>query len=400
MLLDRGTPFETADSDLSIGAINPSERGSSANTYIMHGAAAQRTVATYHLILAPTHACNLRCEHCYLPDHTAQSIKKDVALRLLQEWNDIAAIETPGRRAIFHVKGGEPLVYKPLIPMLSNMRTLRHLHFMMTTNGTLFRTRHWHALSTLNDVTEGHVTIVVSLDGATARTHELLRGNGTFRPTLDTIQGLNRRGIRTYVNSVLHADNIHEIDALVNCALEYGVCQLNFLPFVPKGFGEEIRRRQLPHLVVYERTKRAYEALPPAKRHLLAGSLPQIVADEQNGKFNAAHECVAAYRGLLYIKPSGDAFTCPNLEQKNYAVGNVHAQSLTSILDNLSNLYRSLHADGMSDRFICMGERKLYESLRDGRNLKSLAAVQDLSTNPIRTNTHATENSFCVSRNW
>jgi radical SAM protein with 4Fe4S-binding SPASM domain len=378
------------------------ERTRNSDTYVMHGPTAERKVTTYHLILAPTHACNLRCEHCYLPDHAPQAMPKEVALRLVHEWDEIAGEETPGRRGIFHVKGGEPLVYKPLLAMLRAMRTLPHTHFMMTTNGTLFRKSHWQALSELNEASDRAVTVVVSLDGASAATHELLRGKDAFAPTMLTLRGLRERGIRTYINCVLHAENIYELDAMVDLALGLGVAQVNFLPFVPKGYGQEMRKRQLPHRVTFEKLLECFFRLPEADRRLLAGSLPDIIAGESAGKFGAAHECVAGYRGLLYIKPDGNAYTCPNLESKEHSVGQVEKMHLKVILDNLNNLFRRLHEDGKSDKYICMGERKLYEKTGHIEAERSLAGVQstvgrkDDSADRMAKG----ELSFCVSRNW
>ena len=53
----------------------------SAESYVMRGFKARRELDIYHLILAPTHACNLRCKHCYLPNHATQMLSKDVVFR-------------------------------------------------------------------------------------------------------------------------------------------------------------------------------------------------------------------------------------------------------------------------------------------------------------------------------
>ncbi len=408
-LLDRASPFPSHDvpeqNDVPTQGNMPvkgTDRSiNRSNTYIMQGPAAQRAVTTYHLILAPTHACNLRCEHCYLPDHAPQTLNQSVVLRLLQEWNEIIGEETPGRRGIFHVKGGEPLVYKPILSILKTLRKFPHLHFMMTTNGTLFQKSHWRVMSSLNESSDGEITVIVSLDGATAGTHELLRGIGTFEPTINAVRKLQQHGIRTYINSVLHTENVHEIDGLVDLALQHDVAQLNFLPFVPKGFGQDIRRWQLPHRVAYERLRECYLALPEDKRTLLAGSLPDIIANEKGGYLVVASECVAAYRGLLYIKPDGYAYTCPNLEAKQFSMGNVNLQSLRTILDGIPKLYDTLHSDRKSDRYICMGERKLYEQSRDASNLLSLTEIRDdISPSTFERAAKLEMKSFCVSRNW
>src|SRR5688572_11848747 len=78
--------------------------------YVMQGLTSKRQLDTYHLILAPTHACNLRCKHCYLPDHKNELLPREIALRILDEWSDIVLDERKPFQGIFHVKGGEPFV--------------------------------------------------------------------------------------------------------------------------------------------------------------------------------------------------------------------------------------------------------------------------------------------------
>ena len=104
--------------------------------YIMQGNPKDKTLDLYHLILAPTHACNLRCKHCYLPDHTKEFLPKDVALRIVDEWSEIVLEERGQYGGIFHVKGGEPFMVPYLGDVLDRLSELQSLRLMMTTNGT------------------------------------------------------------------------------------------------------------------------------------------------------------------------------------------------------------------------------------------------------------------------
>jgi MoaA/NifB/PqqE/SkfB family radical SAM enzyme len=55
----------------------------------MRGPTSEKALDTYHRILAPTRACDLRCTHCYLPDHSPEMIFAEVALSLVNQWSDI-----------------------------------------------------------------------------------------------------------------------------------------------------------------------------------------------------------------------------------------------------------------------------------------------------------------------
>jgi MoaA/NifB/PqqE/SkfB family radical SAM enzyme len=370
--------------------------------YIMRGSAATRALDVYHLILAPTHACNLRCKHCYLPDHDADLLSKEIALRLVDEWSDIVLEERGVFQGVFHVKGGEPFVVPYIADIMARLAELASLRLMLTTNGTLVKSRMMERLRMCNEHLSGHITVVVSLDGASASSHEALRGAGQFTVTMSFLEDLQRFGIQTFLNCVLHDGNLHEVDDYLLLAKRLGVSQINFLPLVPKGYGKAIRGHQVPHFRVHAALQRAFDDGDRETRELLAGSLPDIIDREKQQHFCCAKECVAAYRGLLYIKPDGSVFSCPNLEDQRYSVGNVHRDPLRGVLDKLNVLYGHLHATNMNDRYLCTGERKRYEAENDTINIRSLgrlqAAIQGREGPELADSSK--DIAFCVSRNW
>ncbi len=380
----------------------------SAQTYVMRGSALERALDVYHLILAPTYACNLRCSHCYLPDHSVELLPRDVALRLVDEWAEITRTERGAYRGIFHVKGGEPFVVPYLSSIVERVIEHRCLQFMMTTNGTVVGNKAERLLAAAQQGLEGHLTVVVSLDGVTAESHDFLRGAGQYERTIRFVRLLQREGIRTYLNCVLHQGNLNEIRDFLALAYEHSVAQVNFLPLVPKGFGKALRCHQAPPAEVQDLLLEVYREADEATRRLMAGSLPDIVEREARGELIAAAECVAGYRGLFYIKPDGSTFTCPNLEDAKFSVGNVKEQSLSVLHHKLKDLYAKLRRSAVNDRYICTGERIKYDGGADAQNVASLMAVQERSgrasasytavRSEVRSDRRAV--AFCVSRNW
>jgi radical SAM protein with 4Fe4S-binding SPASM domain len=244
--------------------------------------------------------------------------------------------------------------------------------------------------------------MVVSLDGASAPTHEVLRGEGQFAVTLSFLRELQGLGIQTYLNCVLHDGNLHEIDAYIDLAKDFKIQQINFLPLVPKGYGKALRCHQAPHLGIHRLLQAAYHRGDESTRNLLAGSLPDILRLERDGITCAACECVAAYRGLFYIKPDGSIYTCPNLEAARFSVGNVARDSLRTAASRLNHLYAELRSSEANDRYICTGEREKYQTDGDLENLNSLSELQSsLQVVDARSQQfqHA-QTAFCVSRNW
>ncbi len=366
--------------------------------YIMQGRAKEKALDVYHLIIAPTYACNLRCRHCYLPNHNQDILPKDIVLRLIDEWNRIVLEERGRYGGIFHIKGGEPFVVPYLWDIIDKLVKLQSLRLMLTTNGTFTKEDIFKRLSDCRDALDGYLTIIVSLDGATEETHAILRGKGQFVKTLKFLNGLQKYGISFYLNCVLHKGNINELSAYINLANEYGATQINFLNFIPRGNGSTLRNWQLPHLELYERLEELYRNGNEQTKKMLAGSLPDIKCREIY-YCSTSRECVAGYRGLLYITPNGSTFTCPNVVYPNTSLGNVFNQNLKGIMWNVEELYNRLKV--YSGIYLCTGERMLYEMEKDMFRLKSLRALQTyLDKSYLNHILKPLSISYCFNRNW
>lgn len=369
------------------------------STYVMQGAAEEKALDIYHLIYAPTFNCNLRCKHCYLPEHGKDLLPKDVTLRLVDEWNEIVLKERGQYGGIFHVKGGEPFVVPYLWDIIDRLAELQSLRLMMTTNGTFLDDDIFRRLSECNDALDGHVAIIVSLDGATEETHSILRGEKHFTKTLNFIECLRKYGLTSYLNCVVHTGNIHELSSYINIAKSLGVSQVNFLPFVPRGIGASFRQLQIPHLDVYQRLSAIYENSDRNSRELLAGSMPHIKNMETYGRRQISPECVAAYRGLLYITPDGAVSSCPNMVFPEFSVGKISQHSLKEIMSGLSSLHERIKEHNAP--YTCSGEKILYQRNDDRENQVSLVSVQNSLVNKGNGAFESgTSMSYCFNRNY
>lgn len=328
-------------------------------TYVMKGPSSERALDTYHLILAPTFACNIRCRHCYLPDHAAQGLSADRVLRLVDEWSEIIVTDRGPFGGIFHLKGGEPLILPYFTDVLDRLAERRSLQFMMTTNGILGDGRKAERLDRLNDELDGNVIVIVSLDGSSETINAQLRGPRNFEPAISFIRRLTETGITVFLNNVVHRGNVADIESFVDLALELDVTQVNFLSFVPKGFGEEMAFGRPDPVEVHQRTQAIWDRGDERVRNLLAGSLSDILHADSCGTCTS-RECVGGYRGLLYIVPDGTAYSCPNLNHAGLEAGNILTSPLAEVHDALlSKVYEQIRTPDAetSDLYLCKGER-------------------------------------------
>ena len=173
----------------------------------------------------------------------------------------------------------------------------------------------------------------VSLDGATAASHDAVRGEGTFDQTWRAISLLQEHGVgeRLAVNVTLMQPNIAEATALVDLVRERGVPSVRFTPVVRMGRAHE-----------------AWQALRPTTAQY-AATYRELFADDHGDG------CVAVAKGLqgleleppehglwcrlgklLVVEANGDIFPCSLLTDTQFRLGNIREMTLAEALDSSS----------------------------------------------------------------
>jgi len=328
-------------------------------TYVMRGAASSRALDVYHLIFAPTHACNLRCRHCYLPDHASHVMSLDQVRSLIDQWETIVLRDRGPLGGYFHLKGGEPLVLPYLTDVLDLLAAKGTLRYMMTTNGTILREDHFESLCRLNDAVRGEAIIIVSLDGSCEEVHRVLRGPNHFANSERFARTLIDAGLNVHCNYGVHSGNMFDVPQFVEFTERIGATQINFLPMVPKGYGAEMGDAGRPDPeALHQMLLNLYRQGDERRRRLLAGNYAHILDVEQRG-LQTSCECVAGYKGLFYVTPEGVVYSCPNLIGANVRLGNFLETPLARIHDEkLDELYESrLSVPDLDERYLCRGER-------------------------------------------
>ncbi len=362
-------------------------------TYVMKGSFSDKALETYHLILAPSFRCNLGCKHCYLPDHDALMLPKGRVLQLMDEWSEIVVSERGPFGGIFHLKGGEPLILPYLNDVLDGLEEINTLCFMMTTNGIIGKQEIVDRLSRLNTALKGNVQIIVSIDGSNEKINAQLRGSGNFDKAVAFVRMLQDADIAVFLNNVVHRGNFDDIESFIDLALHLDVQQVNFLSFIPKGYGEQMTSFVPSSIEVFNRVHTVWEKGDEQVRVLLAGSLSDILHAESCGTCTSS-ECVGGYRGLLYIIPDGTVYSCPNLNHPGLEAGNVAEASLSEIHDIfLRRVYMRICTlkDETGDQYRCKGEEYLpypqeYVDAGMQRKLNEINGINRIS--------------YCFSRNF
>jgi MoaA/NifB/PqqE/SkfB family radical SAM enzyme len=172
------------------------------------------------LVLAVSDRCDQRCLHCQIhegpaPDRPPLSLAE--RLRVVDE-----ALAAGAREAL--LTGGEPLLAPDLWPVARRLKA-GGARLMLATNG-LRLARHAEAVASLFD------ELYVSLDGASAATHDAVRGVPSFERLAAGVAAVKRlrREVLIVARATLHAVNLGEFEAIPPAARNAGFDHVSFLP--------------------------------------------------------------------------------------------------------------------------------------------------------------------------
>jgi len=182
----------------------------------------------YYLTWNITCRCNLKCKHCYNKTVDRNKISTELSTK---DGMDIISQSIPlGLRAILFT-GGEPLLRKDLF-ILMKFAKKRGLLVFLATNGTLIENAFIEKFKGIID------RINISLDGASARKHDAIRGvKGSFSKSLKAIKIL-KKDFNVSIAFTAHSENLSEFNAVASIAKKQDVL-LTIKRFIPIGKGAQ-----------------------------------------------------------------------------------------------------------------------------------------------------------------
>ncbi len=268
------------------------------------------------LELIITYRCNLRCRHCLVGD-LRYSEDADMSLEIVRK------IASEVRKySIFEVvlTGGEPTIRKDFFTILEWLSD-SGAFIAVTTHGLTLSKRKIERMRDYNIF-----KYVVSLEGATSKTHDFIRGNGTFNAVIRTIER-----IRDYTEAVIEINvtcgkhNIGEIEDIVNLAHRMGAQIVNFSRLRPWGWGSSLRPYLLDSSEISFLNRKIKELRKKYKDIYIGGDMP-IMVERQ------AFVCDAMF--AFTIQPNGNVLPCTTFEQSPTAeviLGNMNNQDIAGI---------------------------------------------------------------------
>ncbi|MDD5561011.1 MAG: radical SAM protein [Candidatus Omnitrophica bacterium] len=153
-----------------------------------------------------TYKCNLRCGYCGTYEKDTKELDTKNVLAVIKEF---AALGTK----FIKFSGGEPLLREDLGKIIEYCRS-KKFDVLLNSNGILVKDR----IKEIRNIKE----IQLSLDGEEG-VHDSIRGNGSFKKTIEALEVCKRHGIKVIITTSLSRYNTSSVAFLIGIAKEYEV---------------------------------------------------------------------------------------------------------------------------------------------------------------------------------
>ena len=183
-----------------------------------------------------TRFCLLSCKHCRAAA-TATAYEGELSSQECYKLLDnIASFSRP----IIILTGGEPMI-RPDIYEIAAYGDKLGLPMVMAPCGILIDDE-----TAAKIVQSGIKRISISLDGATAESHDAFRGvEGAFEGTLAGLEAAKRAGLEFQINTTVSRHNLAELPAIRELAIKLGAKVFNPFFLVPTGRGKEMADQEI-----------------------------------------------------------------------------------------------------------------------------------------------------------
>jgi MoaA/NifB/PqqE/SkfB family radical SAM enzyme len=243
--------------------------------------------------------CNLRCRHCYI--NPEQQGKNNVPIQTINAWLDAFSRDSATTNVIF--LGGEPTLHPDLHHAIKHARHRGFRSITVDTNGYLFH-------DILSKVSPRQVDFFsFSLDGATRRTNDGIRGQGSYDACISGIQNTVAKGFAASLIYTVSRLNIHELEMMPPLLNDLGIERF-FIQVIGLR-GKAADRGKTDNLQL---TRAEWlEVVPPLAQKIarqgITVSYPKVYLDSEE-KF----ECAGRVAKNYFIFPNGRIYQCPLCE--------------------------------------------------------------------------------------
>lgn len=242
--------------------------------------------------------CNLNCRHCYI--NREQHGENTLPLSIIEAWLGAFAEKSNIANVIF--LGGEPTIHPDLSLAIKKAKNMGYNSITVDTNGYLFN-------DILSKVSPDDVDYFsFSLDGATRKTNNMIRGEGSYDKCIEGIRKAVSMGFGTSLIYTVSSANIHELEMMVPL-----LDDLNIERFFVQVIGIRGKPAQINQEKLQVSRSEWLSIIPDvaekvAKRGITV-SYPKVFLSSEE-----TFECAGLVAENYFIFPNGRVYRCPICE--------------------------------------------------------------------------------------
>ncbi|MBW2408117.1 MAG: radical SAM protein [Deltaproteobacteria bacterium] len=242
--------------------------------------------------------CNLRCRHCYI--NKKQHGKNTLPLETINAWLKVFVSKNKEANVIF--LGGEPTLHSDLPGAVNKAKSIGYSSVTIDTNGYLFH-------NILSEVSPDVVDFFsFSLDGATRKTNDMIRGKGSFDTCIQGIKDAILKGFSTSLIYTVSTINLHELDKIIPLLKDLKVDRFFIQVIGIRGKAAENKQDKL-QVSRKDWLKIIPQAAQKIARLGIVVSYPKVFLSLEE-----PFECAGLVADNYFIFPNGRVYRCPLCE--------------------------------------------------------------------------------------
>lgn len=216
-----------------------------------------------------TDRCNLKCKHCYDKGTMCEMSFEDFKRNIEQ---CLEFIENHKLSALINITGGEPFVHKEIEKIMDFLyiKFKQRYPFKITilTNGTLLDDNIIAKISKYKDMI---FEVQISIDGMETE-HDLIRGPGTWRKSLEATRLLQNEGYKVSWSFVVSKRNYKKTEEFLQLAVDCNINRVTLSRLVPLGENKEDNLEMVLSKEEFENFQKiAYEKASEMVENLING---------------------------------------------------------------------------------------------------------------------------------
>jgi len=277
-----------------------------------------------------TQACDLACDHCRAdanPDRDPRELSTREARQLIEQVSQF----DPAPFFVF--SGGDPLKRPDVFELLTAADEAG-----VTPAITPATTPRLDGRTVERLADAGARRMAVSLDGASAASHDAFRGeDGTFELAVAAARHAREVGLSVQVNTTITANTVEELPGIADLADEFDAAMWEVFFLVPIGRGaalEQLSPERAREVMgwLFERSQRSSYRLITVEAPFY-----RRVASEKQGGGPAHVGTTGAGNGFVFVSHTGEVYPSGFMP---ISAGNVRDRSLVDIYRNAALMQR------------------------------------------------------------